>query len=120
MKPLTKDDLVKLCRDCTTYDFTDPESIKQHEIFNRILKDQEMVKRLMESGYVLSKFGKDKTYSQTEMMDVFQAIIEEDEDELTPIELKAVERAEADYKAGRVYTTKELNKKLGLDEEEEK
>jgi len=77
MKPLTKDDLVKLCRDCTTYDFTDPESIKQHEIFNRILKDQEMVKRLMELGYVLSKFDKDKTYSQTEMMFIFQGIIEE-------------------------------------------
>jgi len=39
-----------------------------------------MVKRLMESGYVLSKFGKDKTYSQTEMMYVFHGIIEGDND----------------------------------------
>jgi hypothetical protein len=42
------------------------------------------------------------------------------EEELTPEELESVKQAEADYKAGRVYTTKELSKKLGLDEDEEK
>lgn len=45
---------------------------------------------------------------------------EEEEDELTPIELKAVERAEEDYKAGRYYTHEEVGKLLGLDEDEEK
>ena len=43
-----------------------------------------------------------------------------EEEELTPEELEAVERAEEDYKAGRFYTHKEVGKMLGLDEEEEK
>ncbi len=42
--------------------------------------------------------------------------ISEDELKATPKELKAIKRAEADYKAGRVLTTKQLNKELGLDE----
>lgn len=73
MKPLTKEDFHTFSDDdgCNTI------SCKEH-LMKQILKDQEMIKRLMESGYVLSKFGKDKTYSQTEMMYVFQGIIEGD------------------------------------------
>jgi len=74
MKPLTKEDFHTFSDD----DGCDTISCKEH-LMKQILKDQEMIKRLMESGYVLSKFGKDKTYSQTEMMYVFQGIIEGEE-----------------------------------------
>ncbi len=48
---------------------------------------------------------------------ILQEILEGyDEYELTPEELKAVKEAEADYKAGRVYTHEEVGKMLGLDE----
>ena len=67
MKPLTKEYLSKKCHCGFTMEEVD-----------QILNNQEMIQRLMESGYVLSKFGKDKTYSQTEMMYVFQGIIEGD------------------------------------------
>jgi len=73
MKPLTKDDFIE------SGDLTKSDHWKiDKQLVDQILKNQEMVKRLMESGYVLSKFGKDKTYSQTEVMYVFQGIIEGD------------------------------------------
>ncbi len=78
MKELTKDYLKpKDCIDFWTPIFCDNKK-ECEEVGDQILNNQEMIKRLMELGYVLSKFGKDKTYSQTEMMDVFQAIIEEE------------------------------------------
>ncbi len=73
MKPLTKKDFHTFSDD----DGCDTISCKEH-LMKQILNDQEMIKRLMESGYVLSKFGKDKTYSQAEMMYVCHGIIEEE------------------------------------------
>lgn len=68
----------KLCGNCSgDHKIEDCPVIMVNKI--EYIKNQEMVKRLMESGYVLSKFGKDKTYSQTEMMYVFQGIIEGEE-----------------------------------------
>jgi len=60
---VSKDDIGWLCEWCS-----------DHELRNPIIT------RLMESGYVLSKFDKNKTYSQTEMMYIFEGIIKGDEE----------------------------------------
>ena len=36
------------------------------------------------------------------------------DDELSPKTIKNIEKGMADIKAGKTYTTKELNKKLGI------
>ena len=42
-------------------------------------------------------------------------VMEKDsDDELSPETMKNIEKGMADIKAGRTYTTKELNKKLGI------
>lgn len=42
---------------------------------------KETIQRLHEVGYFFSKFGKDKTWTQEELMEMFRAIIEGDKDE---------------------------------------
>ena len=42
---------------------------------------KETIQRLHELGYMLSKYGSEKTWTQEELMEFFRVIIEGDEDE---------------------------------------
>ena len=48
------------------------------EIKPFILQNQETIKRLHETGYIISKFQLDKTYTQEEILDMFKYIIDGD------------------------------------------
>ncbi len=60
---------------------------------------------------------KQKNHSKETYQDVITRLLQhykEDEDYLSPQDIKDIEEGLADIKAGRTYTTKELSKKLGL------
>ena len=45
------------------------------------MPNDETIQRLHETGYFFSKFGKDKTWTQEEIMEMFRFIIEGDKDD---------------------------------------
>ncbi len=45
-----------------------------------LLNKDETIQRLHETGYFFSKFGKDKTWTQEEIMEMFRFIIEGDKE----------------------------------------
>lgn len=47
-------------------------------IKDQILQDRETVKRLHETGYIISKFQLDETYTQTAILEMFKYIINSD------------------------------------------
>jgi len=63
-----------------------------------------------------SKIYKNRNYPEETFEKILRRMNEyyTQDDTLTPAELKAVKRAQEDYKAGRVLTTEQLNQKLGL------
>lgn len=60
---------------------------------------------------------KQKNHSKETYQDVITRLLQyytEDDDYLSTQDIKEIEEGVADIKAGRTYTTKELNKELGL------
>lgn len=68
------------------------------------------------SKKIISKLEKTRNYPKEPLEDVVERLLEHyaHDDVLTDQEIKDVEEGLADIKAGRVYTTEQLNKKLGL------
>jgi len=68
------------------------------------------------SKKTISKLEKTRNYPKEPLEDVVERLLEHYayDDVLTDQEIKDVEEGLADIKAGRVYTTEQLNKKLGL------